>query len=127
MEWIPAVGRMDLVPFGQVFETQIRQPDGSVKTVQIDSLHTIRRLERESEIRYANGEGAPLRWRDYSHDRGNMYANSFGADPAQIAHEEAKGSRARLTVHRFGEVAPEVALGPAVTESTMSTLPLDPV
>lgn len=127
MEWIPAVGRMDLMPFGQVFSTQIRQPDGSVKTVQIDSLATIRRLERESEIRYANGEGAPLRWRDYSNDRNRQYENSFGPSPADVAHEEAKGSRARLSVHRYGGTAPDVALGPAVTESTMSPLALDPV
>lgn len=122
MEWRPQVGRMDAMSIGTAFETPIRQPDGTVKIVRVDSLSTIRRLERESEQRYANGEGAPLRWRDYSHDRGRMYENSFGADPAQIAHEETKGARARFSVVRHGETEPDIALGAGVTDATVSVL-----
>lgn len=74
-------------PF-QVFDVERLQPmkdpvsgrwvQGQVRET-IDSVTTARRIEADSERRYANGEGEPLRFRVYNQDASNMDQNSFGA------------------------------------------------
>lgn len=81
MLWIPAVGAIDAYE-SVAFTTSVRQPDGSYKDVRIHSLHDIRRIERETEQAHRNGEGQPMRWRDYSQDRSNGDVHTFGASPA---------------------------------------------
>lgn len=74
-------------PF-QVFDVERLQPVRDQDTGQwtqgqvretIDSASTARRIEADSERRYANGEGEPLRFRVYNQDASNMDVNSFGA------------------------------------------------
>lgn len=110
----PGAGRF------QAFTTEVLQPDGSHKTVTIDSLRTLRQVERESEQRARNGEGQQMVWRDYSQDRGNTHTHTLAADPTPTLSPEAK--------HRFGSTLrksveePVAALGPGVDDSNTSAL-----
>lgn len=45
---------------------------------EIGSLRQIRKLEADSEQRYTNGEGEPLRFRAYANNGSNLDVNSFG-------------------------------------------------
>lgn len=75
MEWIPAIGRMDFGPAGgagfKAFTIEEVDQRGVAQRIEVDSVHKLRRLERESEVRARNGEGRPLVWRDYAQDRSN--------------------------------------------------------
>lgn len=128
MRWIPQVGRMDAGSGSSftAFDTDVLQPDGSHRTVHIDSLRKLRQVERETEIAARNGEGQPLRWRDYSQDRSNADVNLFGPDPAQQARAEletlrqavgARGRTARTTVDPTA-----ITTGPGVPAQGVSPL-----
>lgn len=86
LEWIPQIGRMDFGPSAgagfKAFTIQDRDARGRVITREIDSLHTLRKVERESEQRARNGEGQPLVWRDYSQARSNRDQHTLAKDPA---------------------------------------------
>lgn len=56
---------------------------GGFREETIGSLADIRRLERESEQREANGEGRRMVWRDYSQDGSNRDRHTLGADPSR--------------------------------------------
>lgn len=125
MLWIPRVGAMDLGGSFQSFTTEVRQPDGTYRPVTIDSLAKLRSIERATEIAARNGEGEALRFRMWSHDRSNGDANAFGPDPTPTLTPEVK-ARFGLRGGVLKSVeAPEVTLGPGVTESTASAL-VDP-
>ena len=49
----------------------------------VESLSALRQIERESEQRHRNGEGAPLVWRDYSNDRSNFDRHTLAANVNQ--------------------------------------------
>ena len=80
MDWLPQIN-LSLIADSARQPVEVLQPDGSSKTVEVSSLADIRRLERESEQAYRNGEGQPLRWRAYSQNASNQDINSFGAPP----------------------------------------------
>lgn len=44
----------------------------------IDSVHKLRQIEHDSEQRYKDGEGEPLRFRGYNNDASNRDVNAFG-------------------------------------------------
>jgi hypothetical protein len=46
--------------------------DSGDRVFKVDSLHAMRRIERETEQMARNGEGQPLVWRDYSQNRSNF-------------------------------------------------------
>jgi len=76
-EWIPAIGRMDAYePFHEV-----EVYDGRNRRVLVESLHDIRRIERESEKMAEDGVGAPMRWRDYTQDSSNRDVHTILPDP----------------------------------------------
>jgi hypothetical protein len=102
-------------PFGE-FSTSVEDGRGGYRTEHIDSLAKLRKVERESEQRYRNGEGRPMAWRDYSQDRSNRDVHSLMADPS-----EAPTKSAKLKVRAVGG-EPTGDLGPGVTESTPSPL-----
>lgn len=60
---------------------------GGFRQETVASLHDIRRLERESEIREANGEGRRMVWRDYSQDGSNRDRHTLGPDPTQTPNK----------------------------------------
>lgn len=85
MAWLPAGGAVDLfTPF------TADGPDGG--PVTIDSLHTLRRIEREAERRTADGVGQPMVFRAWSQNRSNQDQNVFGPPPTpQVRPRNARG------------------------------------
>ena len=58
---------------------QVPTKDGLVQVEEtISSLHDVQRIERDSEQRYRNGEGEPLRFRAVHQNASNLDVNSFG-------------------------------------------------
>lgn len=55
---------------------------------KISSLTELRRIEAESMKKFANGEGAPLIWRDLSQDHSNRDRNVFTGTPYERARSE---------------------------------------
>lgn len=84
MAWIPQIGGLSVFGDNQKFTTTVDDPGarGGQRVVEIDSLTTIRKLERESEQAERNGEGRRLVWRDFSQDRSNADVHTLGADPS---------------------------------------------
>lgn len=84
LEWRPAIGRMDFGPSAGAgfkaftIEEEIR---GETQRIEIDSLHKLRQVERESEQRARNGEGRPLVWRDLAQDRTNGDVHTLSKTP----------------------------------------------
>ena len=119
--WIPQVGVMDASsgPGFEAFETR----DAQNNLVQVDSLHKLRQLERDSERAYQNGEGAPLVFRRWANDKSNIDRHTLappgwtgGAqpDPAWVKKNAA-------TVKRDMSVA-DTDYGPGVSDATPSAL-----
>lgn len=84
-EWLPQVGAMDAAGTFTPFSVEVQGRNGVHQTRTVDSLHTLRTIERETEQAHRNGEGQPMRFRMWSNDRSNGDVNSFGADPATVA------------------------------------------
>lgn len=109
-QWIPQVGRMDTFePFDTV--------NGRNQPITIASLTQLRKVERESEQHYRNGEGQPLVWRMYSQDRSNRHTNTQGPDPGTRI-TPADLAKHHLQVTKHGEVEPSVTLGPGMADSS---------
>lgn len=86
MEWLPQIGRISC--FAESDKTRIPVEDPSTPSgyrwTEIDSLATIRRLERESEQSEKNGDGGRrMVWRDFSNDRSNADVHSLCPDPSR--------------------------------------------
>jgi len=115
LEVIPQIGAMD-ASSGPGFRRFTINRDG--QRVVIDSLSTLRAVERDSEQRYRNGEGEPLRFRMWNQDRSNRDVGSFGT-AGQIGARtygsgEAPVKGGRVSITRHGEDAPDVPLGPGM-------------
>lgn len=116
--WIPQVGRMDAYEPFQKFETR----DGQNTRVTVDSLAALRKIERESEQQYRNGEGQPLVWRAYSNDPSNKDVHALhpgwhggeAPDPAFVTKHAA-------AIRRSTDVA-DTDYGPGVSDATPSAL-----
>ena len=127
MSWIPAA-RFDLRSDGegksgsgfQKFTTY----DGRNNPVEIDSLHKLRQVERESEQAARNGEGQQMVFRAFNNDGSNRDKGTLGDAPNQrpSAAAKAKYGLRSGTQRLAGE--PEVKFGPGVNESNTSALPL---
>lgn len=57
-------------------------------TYTVSTLSDIRKIERDSERKAANGEGQQISWRDLSQDRSNRDRNSLGENPRQSSPRE---------------------------------------
>lgn len=81
-------------------------------TEEVSSLAQIRKIEKESESRYANGEGEPLRFRAFSHDQSNRDRSSFGAEGSigGRAYDSGRAPAAKknITVRRHGTTEPDI-------------------
>lgn len=120
MNVIPPRVTVDALEPMQEFETVVEDGHGGHKVEHIDSLAKLRKVERESEVRYRNGVGRPLVWRDYSNDRSNRDVHTIAADPAPAL------TRAQIRKHAPKVATPEevdaLGLGPGVTDDTESPL-----
>jgi hypothetical protein len=116
--WIPQIGAMDAREPFQTFTTR----DGKNREVVVDSLRTLRRIERESEALARNGEGQQIVFRRWAQDGSNIGVNTLG-DPAAFQQRPDPAA-----VKKFGKalrsaVEPDVTFGPGVSEANASALP----
>lgn len=89
--------------------------------VEVSSLHQLRRIERESEQRYRNGEGEALRFRLWNQDESNRDVNTFGSHGTlgdQSYGAEPLKKSGKIGVRRHGEEKPTVELGPGMKRAT---------
>ena len=134
MIWTPTVFRTDLRTDGEGASGATFQKftmlDGLNRRVEIDSLHTLRKIERESEKMAADGIGQPIRLRAFAQDRGNMSVNTFGEGPSEKPSAEAKrrfglqGGAQPVTAPADGG-DPDYTYGPGVTDANTSALAVD--
>lgn len=129
MDWIPQVGAIDAKEPFQRFEVlrQVPTRDGLVQQREtIDSVHKLRQIEKDSEQRYANGEGEPLRFRVYNQNASNMDSNSFGESGTiggrSYDSGQAPQKKQNLGVRRHGTKKPKIPAGPGVPRSGSSPL-----
>ena len=116
MSWIPQAA-FDLKTDGegqkgfQKFTVHRQGPQGSIRE-EIDSLHKLRKVEADSEQRYRNGEGEPMRFRGYSQNRSNIQVGSFGSagQIGERAYDSGQPLRksGKVGVKRHGTEEPRV-------------------
>lgn len=125
MEWIPAVGRMDLMSDGTTFP-KFTTTDGRGNPVEISSLRQVRQIERDSEIAARNGEGQVMCFRAFSQTKGNKLDGTLGTVPEQTISAAAKakfGLRGGATPIAAGpDGAPDIPYGPGVSDANTSAL-----
>lgn len=96
----------------QKFTVHRLGPDGQQHEETIDSLHKLRAIEKDSEQRYRDGEGEPLRFRGYAQDASNLDQNSFGDAGTIGARTYNSGGTAtkksNIDVTRHGTQKPNV-------------------
>lgn len=120
--WIPQVGRMDLRPDGDSAFQKFTTTDGRGNRVEIDSLHKLRQVERESEIAYRNGEGQPMVWRRYSQDSTNRDQHTLHQSLDGGEHPSDEAKRKFGSTLRKGEAVADAGFGPGVSEANASAL-----
>jgi hypothetical protein len=94
--------------------------------IKFESLHDLRRFERESEMLANEGIGQPYRIRGYSQDHGNMEKNTFGESPQEtpdLSRTHPDGTP-RVQVTKYTPDSAE--MGPGADEALASALPLEP-
>jgi len=122
---IPAIGRMDIGGVKGAAFHGFTTTDGRGQPVHIDSLHTLRRVEREAEQAYRNGEGQPMVFRRWAQDPSNrdqptLSKSYYGGDaPDPVAKHRFGSTRASSTE------APDRGFGPGVNESNASALGME--
>ena len=126
MEMAPQEMRLDLKTDGagdrsfQKFTTYV---DG--QPVEIDSLYKLRKVERESEQRYLNGEGEPIRFRMWNQESSNRDVSAFGEAGTVGSGTSARTydsgtplqKSGKVSIRRHGEDKPKVTLGPGMTKA----------
>lgn len=89
--------------------------EGPVQVTEtIDSLHKLRQIEKDSEQRYRDGEGEPLRFRAYGQDRSNTDVGLFGREGTigdrTYDSGKAPGGSDKIGVKRHGQKKPKVSV-----------------
>lgn len=109
---------------GAAFKAFSVDVDGTPTTV--DSLHTLRRIERESEQRYRNGEGEPLRFRMWNQDTTNKDVNAFGTHgeigegTVKRAYDSGAAPAKPAQVTRHGQQKPRVKVARGAGKSPLN-------
>lgn len=93
------------------------------RDVVIDSLHKAQAIERESEQRYRNGEGEPIRFRMLHQDRANKDVNTFG-NAGQIGEQaysngQQPAKSGKIGIRRHGEDQPRVKVARHAGQSAL--------
>lgn len=88
----------------------------------IDSDHKMAQIEKDSEQRYRDGEGEPLRFRARHQSASNMDRNSFG-ESGQIGDRtydsgQQPQKKANIETTRHGATKPKVPLGPGLRRAS---------
>lgn len=131
----PCDARMELAPQPGDFAMDARSDGGTGRSfqkfsvdvdgraVEIDSLHALRKVERESEQRYRNGEGEPLRFRMWSQTHSNRDVGAFGTD-GKIGERtydagSAPAPRKKIGVRRHGQDKPQIRVAKGAGQSPL--------
>ena len=131
MQWIIPRPRFDLRSDGEGCSGHTFQKftvrDGQNHPVEIDSLHKLRQIERESEQQYRNGEGQPILFRGFAQDHSNMSTNLFGEPPTEKPTEAGKqkfglGRGTTAVEGPAGGQEPDFSYGPGVNDTNTSAL-----
>jgi len=133
MEWIPQAKFSLFSDSGSdggdsfaKFTLPVEDPGapGGFRQETVCGLSDIRRLERESEQREANGEGRKMVWRDYSQDHGNKHEHTLAKDPSvKVPKHYTNGTP--VTIRRGDPVIAdhgEQHLGPKTGPETLAGL-----
>lgn len=91
----------------------------------VSSLREVRKIERDAEQSFRNGEGQELHFRAFSQDRGNLDTNTFGSPPQRAPSLFRNGKQILSVTSVAGEEA-DVPMGPGADEARASALALDP-
>lgn len=108
-------------PGFQAFDVT-RKLHGQQVVERIDSLAKLRAVEQDSEQRFRNGEGEPLRFRMWNQTASNKDVGSFDTTPAigaQVLNTSvAPQKKPNIGVKRHGTTKPDHKLGPGVRRAT---------
>lgn len=136
MEWLPQVGAMDAkepnaqhVVWRDVYDKNPQT--GDMERYQrrevVGSVHQMRQIEADSERRFRNGEGEPMRFRMLSQNGSNKDVGSFGT-AGQIGQQHydsgnppiQKSGRVRVTRH--GRTKPDLPIANGCGISPLKSL-----
>ena len=120
--WIPYTRAMDIGAVKGAGFRGFTTRDGRGHPVEIDSLHKMRQIERESEQQYRNGEGQPLVFRRWANTDSNRDVHTLAPgwtggeapDPQWVKKHAAQ-------LKRDTSVA-DTDYGPGVSDATPSAL-----
>ena len=98
--------------------------DGYGNPVHIDSLQKLRRIEKESEQAYRNGEGQPMVFRAWANTQAsdNKLDNPLHASFDGGEQPTAEGKRKFGATLRKSMDAPDHSYGPGVSDANTSAL-----
>ena len=90
------------------------------------ALIELRQIERDSEQRYRNGEGEPLRFRGYANNRSNLDQGSFGT-AGQIGERTYDSGTplqksGKVSITRHGTEKPRVTVARGAGASPLKDL-----
>lgn len=122
MDWIPAIGGMDVGGVKGAAFKAFETYDGQNRKIRVENMRDLRRLERESEQQARNGEGQPLVFRRWSQTDSNKDVNTLGG--AFAGGEQPTDAAKRKfgkTLQKSAE-APDTGYGPGVSDSNASAL-----
>ena len=92
----------------------------------VSSLREIRKIERDAEQSFRNGEGQEIHFRAFSQDRSNMQTNTFGA-PNQRKPNLFRNGKQVVSITSVAADESDAPMGPGADESQSSALALDPL
>lgn len=122
---IPGIGAMDYGAVKGAGFKGFTTTDGRGKRVEINSLHDLRRVEREAEQAARNGDGQRMVWRRYAQNDSNqdqptLSRSYYGGDAPDPAQKHRFGSTLKKSAD-----APDHGFGPGVSETNASALGQD--
>jgi len=122
--WIPQTTAMDIGGVKTSGFKGFHTTDGRGHPVHIDSLHTMRRVEREAEQAFRNGEGQPMVFRRWAQDGSNRDQPTLSRsyDPAEAPTPEGKERFGRRGAFSTTTEDAAGAYGPGVTDDNTSAL-----
>lgn len=120
--WIPQTRAMDIGAVKTSGFVGFHTTDGRGNPVHIDSLHTMRRVEREAEQAFRNGEGQPMIFRRWAQDSSNRDQPTLSKSYDGGEHPTAEGKKKFGSTLRKSAEAPDHTYGPAVHDGNTSAL-----